>query len=260
MELTNEFTVPVPVEVAWELLTDVERIAPCMPGATLESADDGLYGGVVKVKVGPVTVQYRGTVRFLERDDTARRAVLRAEGRETKGQGNANATITAVLVAHGDATAVTVSTDLSVTGRVAQFGRGVMNDVSARLLAQFVDCLEASLDVPAPAAVATGPDAAAAAPGDPGSGNPPSVDAGDSIAVSSGANGDPGATGDPAANGATYAASTTRRAAAPEGEAVDLLAVVGASIAKRARFALAAGCALIGGVAFWAARRRRHRR
>jgi len=145
MELTNEFRVPLPVDEAWEVLTNIERIAPCMPGATLEGADGDDYHGTVKVKVGPMTAQYKGTVRFVERDDTARKAVLSAEGRETKGQGNASATITATITADGDGSAVHVLTDLTISGKVAQFGRGVLADVSTRLMGQFVDCLEKDL-------------------------------------------------------------------------------------------------------------------
>src|SRR4051812_236086 len=134
MELTNEFNVGVPVEQAWSVLTDVERIAPCMPGAELQEIEGDEYRGVVKVKVGPITAQYKGKATFVERDDSAHRAVLRAEGRDTRGQGNANATITATLTPDGDsATQVSVVTDLAVTGRVAQFGRGVLNDVSVKL-------------------------------------------------------------------------------------------------------------------------------
>ena len=142
MELTNEFVVPVGVDEAWKLLTDVELIAPCMPGAQLQEIDGEEYRGVVKVKVGPITAQYKGKATFVEKDDAAHKAVLRAEGRDTRGQGNANATITATLEPADDGTRVKVVTDLSITGRAAQFGRGVMADVSTKLLGQFVDCLE----------------------------------------------------------------------------------------------------------------------
>jgi carbon monoxide dehydrogenase subunit G len=145
MELTNEFTVDVPVEQAWGVLTDLERIAPCMPGAQLQSVDGDDYLGVVRVKVGPVTAEYRGKAHFLERDAAAHKAVLRAEGRETRGQGNASATITAQLEPSGDATRVSVVTDLSISGRVAQFGRGVRADVSNKLLGQFVQQLESTV-------------------------------------------------------------------------------------------------------------------
>jgi hypothetical protein len=145
MELSNEFTVDVPVKEAWVLLTDVERIAPCMPGAQLTEVEGDEYRGLVKVKVGPITSQYKGKARFVERDEDAFRAVLRAEGRETKGQGNASATITATLTPEGERTRVSVVTDLTITGRAAQFGRGVLADVSSKLLGQFVSCLETNV-------------------------------------------------------------------------------------------------------------------
>jgi carbon monoxide dehydrogenase subunit G len=145
MELSNEFTVDVPLDEAWDVLTDLERIAPCMPGAALEAVEDGEYRGVVKVKVGPVTAQYRGKATFLEQDADARRAVVRAEGREARGQGNASATITATLEEAGAATRVRVVTELAITGRVAQFGRGVLAEVSNRLLDQFVEQLEVTV-------------------------------------------------------------------------------------------------------------------
>lgn len=145
MELSNEFTVDVPVGEAWDVLTDLERIAPCMPGAVLESVEDGEYRGAVKVKVGPVTAQYKGKASFVERDEDARRAVVRAEGREARGQGSASATITATLREVGTATQVSVVTELAITGRVAQFGRGVLAEVSNKLLQQFVEQLEATV-------------------------------------------------------------------------------------------------------------------
>ena len=142
MELTNEFHVAVPLERAWAVLTDVELIAPCLPGAQLEEIEGNEYRGGVKIKVGPITAQYKGKATFLEKDDVNHKAVLRAEGRDTKGQGNASATITATLIASGTGTDVKVSTDLTITGKVAQFGRGVLADVSAKILGQFVTCLE----------------------------------------------------------------------------------------------------------------------
>ena len=149
MELTHEFTVPAHVDRAWEVLTDVERIAPCMPGAELTEVDGDTYHGMVKVKVGPITVQYKGTASFVERDEAAHRVVLKAAGRDARGQGNAAATVTALMTSQGDSTTVSISTDLSVSGKVAQFGRGVMSDVSAKLLEQFVHNIEADLLAPA---------------------------------------------------------------------------------------------------------------
>jgi carbon monoxide dehydrogenase subunit G len=168
VDLTNEFRVPLPVDEAWAVLTDVERIAPCMPGTTLEAVEGDEYRGTVKVKVGPMTAQYKGTARFLEQDEDARRAVLKAEGRDTRGQGSASATITATITPDSDGSSVTVVTDLTITGKVAQFGRGVLADVSTKLMGQFVDCLEKDLAAQAqstvenpgaPAAVVTPPDA-----------------------------------------------------------------------------------------------------
>ena len=142
MQLVHEFSVPVPVDQAWQVLTDVERIAPCLPGAELTGVDGDAYHGQVKIKVGPITAQYRGTASFAEKDEARHRVVLKASGRETRGQGNAAATVTAEMAAAGGGTTVSIVTDLSISGRVAQFGRGVMGDVSARLLEQFVRNLE----------------------------------------------------------------------------------------------------------------------
>jgi carbon monoxide dehydrogenase subunit G len=166
MELVNDFTVDVPVDEAWTTLTDVERIAPCLPGAQLQEIEGDVYRGVVKVKVGPILAQFKGQATFIERDETNHRAVLKAEGRDTGGKGNASALITAQLDSvDADSTKVTVTTDLTITGKVAQFGRGALADVSTKLLNQFVDQLETTVLHPNssdPAAPAT--EAAAAAP------------------------------------------------------------------------------------------------
>ena len=142
MEMTNQFSVAAPPDKAWAVLTDIERIAPCLPGAELKEVKGDEYYGVVKIKVGPITAQYAGTATMVERDDAGRRAVLRAEGRDTRGQGNASATVTATLEPQGDGTLVTVATDLQITGKVAQFGRGVLADVSAKLMDQFAANLQ----------------------------------------------------------------------------------------------------------------------
>jgi carbon monoxide dehydrogenase subunit G len=142
VELSNTFTVNMPVEDTWNVLTDLERIAPCVPGAALLGSDGDVYRGAVKIKVGPVTAQYEGTARFVEKDDQAFKAVIRAEGKDVGGQGNAAATVTATLSAQGQGTAVNVRTDLNLSGRVAQFGRGVIADVTNKLIGQFVRRLE----------------------------------------------------------------------------------------------------------------------
>jgi len=156
MELTNEFRVPASVERAWEVLTDVERIAPCLPGAELQEVDGDKYRGTVKVKVGPITAQYKGEASFLELDPEGRRAVLRAQGRDTRGQGTASATVTAQLEPDGDGTRVAVTTDLTISGRVAQFGRGVLADVSNKLMNQFAADLEQLLVDDSPAGTSPG--------------------------------------------------------------------------------------------------------
>ncbi|SEE15834.1 Carbon monoxide dehydrogenase subunit G [Streptomyces misionensis] len=145
MELHHEFTVPVPVEEAWPVLLDIERVAPCLPGAVVEEYDGKTVTGSVKVKVGPVTVTYRGTAVFEEQDAAAHRMVLVANGRETRGQGTARATVTGTLSERDGGTAVSVRTDLTVTGRPAQFGRGVLAEVGDRLVSRFADCLAARL-------------------------------------------------------------------------------------------------------------------
>lgn len=142
MDLTNEFRVAVPIDRAWTVLTDVELIAPCLPGAQLQEIEGEEYRGIVKVKVGPITAQYQGAATFVTQDAEAGTIVLHAEGRDTRGQGNAAADITVQLTADGASTEVSVSTDLKITGKVAQFGRGVLADVSAKLLGEFVECLE----------------------------------------------------------------------------------------------------------------------
>jgi carbon monoxide dehydrogenase subunit G len=154
MDLNHQFTVAVPVEDAWRILTDVERIAPCLPGAQLQEIEGDTYRGIVKVKVGPIQAQFKGQANFIERDDVAHKVVLKGEGRDTTGKGNASAIITAEMTAvDASSTAVTVNTDLSVTGKVAQFGRGAMADISDKLLAQFVVNLNALIaEQPATAA------------------------------------------------------------------------------------------------------------
>ncbi len=142
MKIEDQFRVLVPVDDAWRLLLDIERIAPCLPGAQLQEVEGDEYRGVVKVKVGPITAQYKGTAHLEQVDDAAHTAVLRAIGRDTRGQGNASAAIKLAMRADGDATVVSIDTDLTITGKVAQFGRGVLADVSAKLLTQFVDNLE----------------------------------------------------------------------------------------------------------------------
>ena len=145
MKIDNEFTVGVPIERAWAVLTDLEGIAPCMPGAALTGVEGDVYSGKVKVKVGPITSEYAGTAQFIEKDQVSYRAVIDAKGRDARGAGQAAAMITAHLRADGSNTVVSVDTDLKISGKIAQFGSGMIKDVSAKLLGQFVDCLEGKL-------------------------------------------------------------------------------------------------------------------
>ena len=163
MRLENAFTVPAPVDRAWAVLLDVERVAPCLPGAALDGGDGTEFSGTMTIKLGPVTSRYSGTVRIEEADAPARRAVLRAEARDARGDGTAAATITTQLEPDGSGTRVEVVTELRVSGPAAQFGRGVMQDVSGKLMRQFADCLagEMELDDGAGAGAPTG----AASPG-----------------------------------------------------------------------------------------------
>ena len=142
MQLVNEFVVPRPIDQTWAVLNDVERIAPAMPGATLTDHVDDVYHGKVKVKVGPVTAQYGGTAQFKERDEAAHHMVLEATGKESSGRGRASALVNVDLAAEGAQTRVKVVTDLTISGPLAQFGRGAIAEVSSKLLGQFVTNLE----------------------------------------------------------------------------------------------------------------------
>ena len=142
MEINDSFRVNRSIDETWKVLLDIERIAPCLPGAELQEVEGDEYRGVVKVKVGPITAQYKGTAKLAEVDEAAHRLLLDASGRDTRGQGNAKAKIVVNMAEDGDGTKVDVATDLSITGKVAQFGRGVLADVSSKLMGQFVENLE----------------------------------------------------------------------------------------------------------------------
>jgi MYXO-CTERM domain-containing protein len=216
MELVNDFTVNTSLDEAWATLTDVELIAPCLPGAQLQEVDGDTYRGVVKVKVGPILAQFKGEATWVERDDVNHRAVLKGKGRDTGGKGNAEALITAQAEAAGPgSTKVTVTTDLTITGKVAQFGRGALADVSTKLLGQFVDNLESQVLAPKAAARAAAPapeepTAAPAAPAAP-----------------------PAAADDGAAAAPKAASAGPRKIDAPEAQPIDLLETAGASMLKR---------------------------
>ncbi len=244
MELEHSFTVPVPVDQAWDVLLDVERVAPCMPGATLDSVDGDEIKGKIKVKLGPVSMTYAGTARFTDRDPDAGVVTLEASGKETRGAGTASATVRSELHGEGDQTEVTVHTSLNVTGRPAQFGRGVMADVSAKLIGIFANNLADMLAAGNGAA----PEPAAAEPAVP----EPAMQA--------------AAHSSPATSTASAPASTTttevpkpRPAPAPAtGEdSLNLLQVAGLPVLKRIAVPAGALLAVLGGVLIWRRRRRK---
>jgi carbon monoxide dehydrogenase subunit G len=158
MKLQNEFVVQAPLEHVWSYVLDVERLAPCAPGAELtEVVDDRTWKGRLSVKVGPVAMSFAGTVMLQERDDRAHRAVLKAQGREQRGRGAASAVVTSRMEAAGEGTKVVIETDLSISGAAAQYGRGMIGDISQRMTGEFARCLEERITAEGP------PDASASA-------------------------------------------------------------------------------------------------
>jgi hypothetical protein len=217
MEISDRFHVSTPLAETWKVLLDIERIAPCLPGAQLEEIDGDEFRGVVKVKVGPITAQYKGTARLAEVDEAQRRILIDASGRDTRGQGNAAAKILVTMEGDESGTDVSVHTDLSITGKVAQFGRGVLADVSAKLLGQFVARLETD--------VLSGDGASAGAPAapEPAPGPAPTV-----VGTSTFAAPDTATAPSPSPQSAG-----PRRSESAEVEPVDLLATAGAPVGRR---------------------------
>jgi uncharacterized protein len=249
MRIENEFTVSVPVERAWEVLTDLEGIAPCMPGAQLTGVEGETYSGKLRVKVGPVISDFAGTATFTSKDETAHRAVIDAKGRDARGAGNASASITASLRPDGDRTVVSVETDLRIAGKLAQFGNRMIAQVSEKLLGQFVDCLESKLaaDPTSTTATESSADTSGAASGavSDGTTGGASGASGAASAEMSGAasgaaaGGASGAAPGSASGGITGGASGRAAAgsrtmgASAEPEPVDLVKLAGGTVAKR---------------------------
>ncbi len=235
MDLNHSFTVPASLEETWRAFQDIEDIGACFPGAVVTSVEGDEFKGTVKVKLGPIALQYAGTGAFVSRDESAHRFVVEAKGKDKRGNGTAAATVTAVLTAEApESTSVEVNTDLSITGKPAQFGRGVIQDVSNKLLQQFVDCLESKVGAPAeeaPAAAepaaseeAGGPEVATGAV--PASEISPGEGAAAGAAEGAGAGAAQGAGAGPAAAPRPAAASTAGKRKAEQVEAIDLGATV----------------------------------
>jgi carbon monoxide dehydrogenase subunit G len=219
-KLLNEFTVNRSIDHAWNVLTDVERIAPCLPGAQLQEIEGDVFRGVVKVKLGPIATAFKGQATFVERDDTNHRAVLKGEGRDTGGKGNADALITAQLEAvSAHSTKVVVTTELHITGKVAQFGRGIMGDVSEKLMGQFANNLNSMLD-----AEADTPEEAAQAAAE-------AVAHADDVAAQAGAAEPAPAEQAPAEPAAE--APKVRRIEGPAAEPIELSDLAGSAVVKR---------------------------
>jgi carbon monoxide dehydrogenase subunit G len=210
-QLINEFTVNRPIEEAWPLITDLERIAPCLPGAELQEIEGDIYRGVVKVKLGAISSQFKGEAHFVERDDENYRAAIKGTGRDTGGRGNATADITAQAESLSPtSTRVAVTTHLHITGKVAQFGRGIMGDVSSKLMAQFADNLNQMID-------------------DQGIGSGPAAE---EVLAAESAEAPTAASEQPEA-GATPAKPQVRKIEGPATEPIDLMEVGGSSLIKR---------------------------
>ena len=172
MQLENTFTIDAPIEKAWEALNTPETVAPCFPGATLTEYEGDTFTGTVKVKLGPISLTYKGKGVYKERDDAAHRVVIDATGRDSRGNGTAEATVTGTMVADGpDKTSVTMVTDMKITGRPAQFGRGVISDVADKIIGQFAACVASKLQAGEPAEVEAGSGAGPVLGTAPGSGS-----------------------------------------------------------------------------------------
>jgi carbon monoxide dehydrogenase subunit G len=231
MQFEHEFTIPVPVEQAWPVLLDVERIAPCLPGATLDKVEGDAFTGRMKVKVGPITVTYQGKASFEEVDKDAHTVKLKASGKEARGSGTANATVTAGLAEQGGSTKVTVTTTFNVTGRPAQFGRGVMADVGSRLIDRFATNLAGLLsDGGAAEPAASEAEQATAEPAQAPAAEP----------VAEAAAERPAESPEPAAERRLTAVptetrphGTTRASRSTDEEALDLLEIAGMPLVKR---------------------------
>ena len=243
IELDNSFTVPVPPEQAWDVLLDVERIAPCMPGASVTSVEGDEVTGQVKVKLGPLSLTYKGTAKFTEKDQENHTMALEASGKETRGAGTASATVHAGLKpadAEGQTT-VSIHTSLNVTGRPAQFGRSLLPEVSGKLIAQFAANLEALITADGTAAGG----AAAGGAGAGGAAAPAEADKAGSGSAEAGAGTDSAEAGSGSTSAAAVATPTQPAVALPQQEdSLNVIKLVGGPLLKRVLPVAAAGAVL----------------
>lgn len=239
MKLEHHFTVPAPVEDTWRSLLDLELVASCFPGAALTSASGGEFAGTVKVRLGPISLLYTGSGRFSETDEAAHRAVIEAAGRDSRGGGTASATVTLTVAGEGAGSGVTVGTDLSVTGRPAQMGRGLISDVGNKLTKEFADCIAGKVGT-----ASSAEPAAAAGPPTPSTPAAPPAGSPTTSTTDGAASRTPSGT-------ALRHTSTSQRDAPDE---IDLLGTAGAPVLKRLAPVLV-GVAAAVAVIVWLARR-----
>ncbi|HEV7650796.1 MAG TPA: SRPBCC family protein [Actinophytocola sp.] len=246
MKLEHSFTVPADLDTVWAAVLDPERVAPCMPGASLSEVDGDSFKGTVKVKVGPISLQYKGSGEFLEKDEAARKVVIKAAGKDTRGNGTASATVTVTLRAEGAGTAGSVDTDLSITGKPAQFGRGLIAEVGGKILDSFAACLATKLapeaepppaEAPKPApksspkaSTKSSPRSGKAAPDSP---RLSVVERDEAIATGAAAGRAVAASAPPRAEVSGKKPKLTAVEPQPEAEPIDLLAYAGPSVVKR---------------------------
>ncbi|WP_166345657.1 SRPBCC family protein [Phytoactinopolyspora limicola] len=236
MQLQHDFTLPVPPQQAWAVLLDIERVAPCMPGATLDRVDGDDVSGRVTLKVGPLRLTYHGDARIEQRDEAAHRLVLAAQGREARGSGTAAATVTAALSPAPDGTRVALRTDLALTGRPAQFGRGLVEEVAGKLIGQFADRLSYAITSDGPDQQRL-PDAAAVAAGD---GRPRGLSDGPSVSAAAA----------PSGTSSTHASNGLM-----EENSLDVLSLLRTTVGARGLLVAGAVAGLV--IAFLFGRRRR---
>lgn len=243
MQLENKFTIEAPIEKAWVALNTPDMIAPCFPGATLTEYEGESFSGTVKVKLGPISLTYKGKGTYVDRDDTNHKVTIEASGRDSRGNGTANATVVGMMVADGpDKTAVTMTTDMTITGRPAQFGRGVISDVADKIIGQFAGCVAKKLAPEVTEESSTAPAVTATAAATANGTNGAAGTAGTATATAAG----PALSSTPASSGVTSTSPAARQFTPMKSEidAIDLLDTAGSPVLKRLAPVLGGGLLL----------------